>query len=128
MLAAMMMTLLAGQAISQPAVTGDFDRDGRPDSALIERSAAGKLSLIVRHGSGATSTVDADIGDATNFYFDRASPGQVATACADPRASRAACPGTALPSGDGLLFGTREASGAVALWTGKRFESVWISD
>jgi hypothetical protein len=111
---------------------GDFDHDGKPDVALVVRFH-GQYRLIVRRGARPRrsiflATFDQDaIG---KLFLDKASPGRRRTWCGkgggkenDP------CPREWVRlSGDTLGFGMQEASYSVALWTGRRFEQVLLSD
>lgn len=95
---------------------------------MVMRDGQGGRRLVIKHANGAVSTINRKVNDPATLHLKIAAPGEVATACADPRASRAACPANALPRGDALAFRNSEAANAVALWTGKRFEIVWIAN
>ena len=129
----MLAILLAAATATLPApVSGDFDRDGKTDVAALV-AADGGYDLVVRPGGAgrAPMTVTAiKAENAMRMFLGKADPGVEATACGKGAGRRdAPCPRKSVTlSGDVLDFGTREASRAVALWTGERFEVVWLED
>jgi hypothetical protein len=127
---AMTPLLLALSVLATPApVTGDFDHDGRSDRAEIVTVSDGAYQLQVQPGAvGAKPLVVADLqpSQLRDLFVEKASPGRVRTRCADVTDDK--CRRTVELAGDTLSFGTREASHAMAIWRGDRFEVVWISD
>lgn len=129
-----MWTMLAAvAAISLPApVTGDFDRDGKADTAML-KPANGAYDLIVH--PGAVGRADSKIAtfttkDVVRLYLAKAPAGVEATACAKGHgaASDPCLRKSITLQGDTLDFGMTEASRAVAVWTGQRFEVVRLAD
>jgi hypothetical protein len=127
----MLAAVFAAAAFALPApVDGDFDHDGRLDQAEIVRTGFG-YSLVVRRAADprhpAVVYSTPRLGD---FYLAKAKPGRWRTACGKgygPGQDRCLRKTIRL-AGDTLDFGVRESSEAVAIWTGRRFEVVWISD
>lgn len=129
MIAAMLM--MAGAGANAAPVTGDFDRDGTPDVAVIEDAPGGGKQLVVRPGrEGALPLTVALIDQPETFHFGKAAAGTYATACGKGLGPAGEpCPRRAVTvEGDTLRFGTDESSEAVAIWTGTAFERVWLSD
>lgn len=122
--------LLALSVLSTPApVTGDFDHDGRSDRAEIVAISPDVYQLQIRPGApGAKAFVVADLkpSQLRDFYVEMAMPGRVAARCAEVSDDK--CRRNLELSGDTLSFGTEEASQALAIWRGDRFEVIWISD
>ena len=109
-------------------VSGDFDHDGRPDSAAIEKRADGSFAVVITHAGGARSELTRLGADGRGVFLKLAAPGEIAVACDAPEAPVTACPKDQLPDSDALAFGTDQGPEAVALWTGKQFALVWIED
>jgi hypothetical protein len=114
-----------------PKVRGDFDHDGKMDLAEIVK-IGGTYKVVVRPGSHPQSIVVVETlghldGD---FFLDTARAGRWKTWCGKGGGSdHEPCPRTAvvLKGGD-LTFGRKEASEWVAIWTGKRYQTVLLSD
>lgn len=127
----MIALLAATVAIAQlPSLTGDFDHDGRRDAAALVRSGSGYQLIVRRGATGAKPLVLLSMADPTRFYLGKAQSGVFATACGKGLGSlstRCAHPRVSL-KGDELAFGVREASDAVAVWKGDRFDLVWLTD
>lgn len=128
----MILALLAAAAINLPApVRGDFDHDGKPDVAEVVAAPGGKFNLVVRRGAGPVEVVDTfDVKAVANLYVTKAKPGRYQTWCGKGGgADKDPCPRRSVVlSGDTLDYGAEEASELVAVWTGKRFEVVPLSD
>jgi hypothetical protein len=121
---AALAALTAGQSLS-----GDFDQDGRPDTAVLVEQAPGRFALVVRRGAGPAMPI-IEVAKAEEFYIRAAEEGLRATACGKGSGRDGApCPEreVSVPAG-ALVFGTQETSEAVALWDGGRFRVVWLSD
>ncbi|RAK60331.1 hypothetical protein DJ021_11195 [Phenylobacterium hankyongense] len=126
--------VLAGAVAHAPApVRGDFDHDGKQDVAQIVPSRPGVYQLIIRRGARGRPISIIDTikqGDLANLFITTEKPGRLQTWCGkggDDGDGPCLRKSVRL-HGDTLAFGTREASEAVVIWTGKKFEVVWISD
>lgn len=129
----MIGAIFAAGAIAHPppAIHGDFDHDGRVDRAEVIRRPRGDWSLVVRRGARPRhAEVVYSMKEVRYFFIDHARPGRWRTACGKgygPDQDHCTRKVVQL-KGDTLDFGRQESSEAVALWTGKHFEVVWISD
>jgi hypothetical protein len=123
-----MFALIAAALIALPApATGDFDGDGRPDTARLVKSAAGAgHDLVIVRASGGPPVLVTHVADPRNFYVHS---GRYRAACVefDGKMSKP-CPTTSPTPKDVLIFGTEEASGAMAIWNGGGFDVEWVSD
>jgi hypothetical protein len=129
----LVLAAAAAVAATLPApVSGDFDHDGNTDVAAVVEVNDG-YALVVRPGAAGRAPVTIASfsgGEAARTFVGKAAPGVLPTACAKG-AGRATepCPRkTVTLAGDVLDFGTDESTRAVALWTGKAFEVVWLED
>jgi hypothetical protein len=123
--------VLAAALSLPPPLHGDFDRDGKPDTAQIERSASGGLQLVVRPGAPSTPALVESLHTADgDIFLDLASAGSWPTACAKGlgRASDPCPRKVVVTRGGELTFGTREATLWVLVWDGRRFETIPLSD
>lgn len=122
--------LAATVALAQlPSLTGDFDHDGRRDAAALVHNGSG-YQLVVRRGAAGTKPlVLLSMANPDRFYLGKAQSGVFSTACGKGLAGAIRCdhPRIAL-QGNELAFGVREASNAVAVWKGDRFDLVWLTD
>ncbi len=126
--------ILASAVMSLPAaVRGDFDHDGKPDVAEVMARHDGAYQLVIhrsdpRRSVAVITTLSGS--ELANFFVSKGRPGHYRTWCGkgggqdgDP------CPRKSVTlRGDTLTFGTEEASESVALWTGRGFEVVLLSD
>jgi hypothetical protein len=124
---------VTGAALLFSSFRGDFDHDGKPDLAQVIKLSPHKFELVVTRGADPKHPVVVEtMDDIDDFYVVRAEPGRYQSACSkgydlgpdDPGCKR---PWTKL-KGDNLGFGTQQSSDAIAIWTGKRFEVIWLSD
>jgi hypothetical protein len=128
------VVLAAASLLAQPLphpIRGDFDHDGKPDVAKVVPAARGRYQLVVVRGArGHPVSVVETFDDIGSLYLVKARPGRWKTWCGkgggnenDP------CPRTWVTlRGDTLDFGVEEATESVAIWNGKRFEVVLLSD
>lgn len=115
---------------SLPSVAGDFDHDGKRDIAKVERTGEGYQLVMRRGAKAARPLVLMSMANPENFYLGKAQGGEFATACGKgygARGTRCERPRVNL-RGSELAFGYREASDGVAIWTGRRFDLVWLTD
>jgi hypothetical protein len=127
--------ILASALSSAPApVGGDFDHDGKADLAQIVPGKHGLYQLVIRRGAGG-HPVSVIVDDLTkdqlgDLFLARAKPGRWRTWCGKGGGddSEPCLRKSVRLRGDTLSFGTREASEAIALWIGRKFEVVWMSD
>ncbi len=114
-------------------VRGDFDHDGKLDIAEIVHVRPDAFQLVVRFGGKKRSAAvieSFNTQDLHDFYLAKARPGRWMTWCGkgggedgDP------CPEIAVRlRGDTLSFGAVEASESVAIWDGRKFRVVLLSD
>ncbi|QJU59591.1 hypothetical protein HL653_19165 [Sphingomonas sp. AP4-R1] len=115
---------------SLPSVSGDFDHDGKRDTAEVVKAAEG-YKLLLRRGAALGKPLTLmSLADPANFYLGTAQSGEFATACGKgfgARGMRCNRPRVTL-KGNELAFGFREASDGVAIWKGGRFDLVWLTD
>lgn len=116
--------------IMAQVVTGDFDRDGRPDFARMMPAGA-SYNLVIFRATGAPPDIVETIpaAQASNYFFELAKPGTYQTWCGKGGATDAEpCPARSLTlSGDVLAFGIPEAGDSVAVWDGRRFVTIRMS-
>jgi hypothetical protein len=124
-----MLALIAAAALAAlPApATGDFDGDGRIDTArLVERTNGPGYDLVITRGSGAAPIVVTHVSEAGNFYVHS---GRYRVACVELAGKTSKpCPVTRRAPKDVVMFGTEEASAAMAIWNGQGFDVEWVSD
>jgi hypothetical protein len=116
-----------------PPVRGDFDHDGRPDVAEIVPFRPGVYHLVIWLGAPHHPVFVVDTlkqEELAGFFLDKAKPGRWRTWCGKGGdAGDGPCHRASVRlRGDTLAYGTKESSEAVAIWTGRRFEAVWLSD
>jgi hypothetical protein len=123
-----MIALLLAAALALPApVTGDFDGDLRPDTArLVQRANRAGHDLVIYRGAGGPPALVTHVPDVRNFYLHS---GWYRAACIEFNDKMTqACPKMPPTPKDVLMFGSEEASGAMAIWNGKGFDVEWVSD
>jgi hypothetical protein len=131
----MLAAVLIAVAIARlPApIHGDFDHDGKLDVAEIVARRDGSYQLVIRRSDRARSvslieTISAN--ELPSYYVTKGRAGHYRTWCGKGGGSDDdSCPRKSVTlRGDILTFGMQEASESVAIWTGKRFEVVLLSD
>jgi hypothetical protein len=114
-----------------PAVHADFDGDHRIDSARVLADAKGGFRVIVVRSADPRHAVTIyRTRDARPPYLDTARPGTYRTACGKgygPDEQHCRYRQITLTANT-LMFGYSEASDAAAVWNGRRFDVVWITD
>ena len=126
--------IMAAAIARVPApVRGDFDHDGKPDVAEIASGPRGNYRLIVRRGAAGhpvSIVTTFTRQELANLYLTKAKPGRWQTWCGKGGGNEGdPCPRTSVQlRGDTLDFGTEESTEFVAIWTGRRFEVVQLSD
>ncbi len=131
MLACALLAVVVAHAPAQ--VRGDFDHDGKPDVAEFVAGAQGSYWLVVRRGGpGHTVSLIATFTreELPNLYVTTAKPGRWSTWCGKGGGSDTEpCPRKFVQlRGETLDFGMKESTESVAIWNGKRFEVVLLSD
>lgn len=120
----MFVALVAASLALPAAITGDFDNDGRPDSARFVLDGAG-AQLEIRLASRpdmAWRPADASVNEG-NLYLRVIVPRRPPPPCADQTGS--SCPAAAKL--DAIAFGTSETTLAVVMWTGTDFRTHWLT-
>lgn len=127
MLAPWLLLLAAGP----PApLSGDFDHDGKRDIATIARQGEAAYVLSVKRGAAPDAPASIPLRGLPDILTTAEAGSVEATACAKGAGPHdAPCPEkvVTVEKGD-LLFGSSEASLAVAKWDGRAFRVTWISD
>lgn len=131
MLASIMVA--ATLAVLPAPVRGDFDHDGKPDLAEVVRGPHGTYKLVIQRGAVGHPTevlLTFPASELSGFFISKGKPGRWRTWCGKGGGSDDdPCPRkSVLLRGDTLTFGTEGASESVALWNGKRFKLVLLSD
>lgn len=131
----MIVALAMAVAMSHlpPPVRGDFDRDGKPDTAQVVAGPEHTYRLVVTPGDPhrQPTTIDTFSEDELQgLKLGKERAGRLKTWCGkgggvddDPCPYRA----VVLP-GETLSYGTPWSSEWIAIWNGHRFERVLISD
>lgn len=122
--------LLVAASVPAP-LSGDFDHDGRPDLAAVVREGDEAYVLSVKRGGAPDAPARIRLGKGFPDILTAAEARRVeTTACAKGAGPHdTPCPDkiVTVEKGD-LLFGSAEASLAVAKWDGRAFRVTWISD
>lgn len=114
---------------------GDFDHDGRQDTAGLTRLASGRYGLQIARGADPRHPMTIQVlrpGETLrNIFLDTARGGRFQTACDKgcygPETGRCSRDWITARDGD-LTFGTEESSAAIVLWNGTDFDVEWTSD
>lgn len=110
----MLLALLLAATGAGAVVTGDFDRDGRPDRVKVVKD--GDMHKIVLYRSlGDTVTIEPHVDITDKFTMTKVPRDQRRTACAFASISRFNC-----DAGDVLRYGNG-ADDAMAIWNNSRF-------
>ena len=124
------LALLVSAILPGP-ISGDFDHDGKADTARIVRADDGAYVLEIARGAASKAPLRIELGrHAPDYMVPAKSGGAVATACAKGAgAPTDPCPrkSVQVTRGD-LLVGTAEASESVFVWDGQTFRRDWLSD
>lgn len=124
------LALLVSTILPGP-ISGDFDHDGKTDTARILRADGGAYVLEISRGAAPKTPVRIDLGPhAPDYMVPAKNGGKVATACGKGSGpSTDPCPRASVQVTRGdLLFGASEASKAVLIWDGLTFRQDWLSD
>ena len=121
-----LVSALSAAAFAQQPVSlstkGDFDGDGRPDTAKL--TASGKSYRLVAQLSSQPREVVIEEGNDGHYgdYLETVPPRTYTpnAACGDTR------PVTV--KHDSISYGTSESSETIIFWTGKKFEQVCLGD
>lgn len=124
------LALLASAILPGP-ISGDFDHDGKTDTARILLGGGGPYVLEISRGAAPKTPVRIDLGRyAPDYLVPAENGGKVATACGKGLGAKTdPCPrpSVQVTRGD-LLLGASEASEAVLIWDGQTFRQEWLSD
>ncbi|WP_165185233.1 hypothetical protein [Caulobacter soli] len=127
-----MIALLLAAAAAFTPLKGDFDHDGRPDTARIVHAGDRYVLRVIRGADPRKPATVWDLGRSKPPYpfVAAARAGRFQTACSKGLGRDATpCPRSwvTVKAGD-LTFGNAETTEAVALWNGRRFDVEWLSD
>jgi|SRR3990167_8669927 len=126
-----MFLLLLVSAILPGPISGDFDHDGKADTARIVRAGDGAHVLEIVRGAAPDAPVRIELGRyAPDYIVPAENSGAVATSCGKGvGANTDPCPrkSVQVTRGD-LLVGAAEASESVFIWDGHAFRRDWLSD
>lgn len=126
-----MFLLLLVSAILPGPISGDFDHDGKADTARIVRAGDGAHVLEIVRGAAPDAPVRIELGRyAPDYMVPAENSGAVATSCGKGvGANTDPCPrkSVQVTRGD-LLVGAAEASESVFIWDGHTFRRDWLSD
>ena len=113
-----------------PALTGDFDGDGKLDQARLEPRGGAHVLVVERAAAPGKPETVSLVADAGNFFIAAQPAGTYPTTCAKDVGAPCAAdePRQVELKAPALSFGTQEASLAVAVWTGDRFAVTWLND
>ncbi|MDY1007345.1 TonB family protein [Sphingomonas sp. CFBP9019] len=116
--------LVAAAAVPSAApVQGDFDGDGRSDTASIVGNAEGSFDVVVRFATGRIAVADSGVDDAARLTTILAA--RVRQSCAPLARSAPECSGALSPR-DGLYFKrTRGDVASLAIWSRGNFTKIF---
>ncbi|PIB96030.1 hypothetical protein [Caulobacter sp. X] len=124
------LALLVSAILPGP-ISGDFDHDGKTDTARIHRAGDGGYVLEISRGAAPGAPARIDLGrSAPNYMVPAENGGVVATVCGKGLGAKTdPCPRASVQVTRGdLLLGASEASEAVLIWDGQTFRQDWLSD
>lgn len=110
----MLLALLLAATGPNAVITGDFDRDGRPDRIKVMKDGA-KHKLVLYRSLGDSVAVETNVEVGDTFAMTKVPRDQRATACAFASISRFNC-----EAGDVVRYGNG-ADDAMAIWNNSRF-------
>ena len=122
--------LLLSSSLPGP-ISGDFDHDGKADTAAIVREGRDVYFLQITRGAAPTAPVRVGLGtNPPNYMVPAKKDGVVPTACGKGAGAKdAPCPHASVQVTRGdLLFGASEASESVLVWDGRTFRREWLTD
>ena len=126
----LLLALLVATILPGP-ISGDFDHDGKVDTARIVRAGGGAYVLEISRAVGASTPVRIELGlNPPDYMVPARDGGSAATACGKGAgANTTPCPRASVrvTRGD-LLLGSAEASESVLIWDGQTFRRDWLSD
>lgn len=126
----LLLSLLVAAVLPGP-INGDFDHDGKADTARIVRAGDGAHVLEIVRGAAPGAPVRIALGRyAPDYMVPAKNGGVVATSCGKGEGAKTEpCPrkSVQVTRGD-LLVGTAEASESVLIWDGQTFRRDWLSD
>lgn len=112
-------------------ISGDFDHDGKVDTARIVREGRDVYFLEISRGGAPGLPVRISLGlHPPDFMVPAKNGGAVATACgkgAGAKSDPCPHPSVQVTRGD-LMLGSAEASESVLIWDGQTFRQEWLSD
>lgn len=112
---------------------GDFDGDGKPDLAVLAKSAIGdRAGVVFRLSSRAEPVIHALSSPVpvtvASLGVDRVAPGAYKTACAKGYGTRESCVETFTSRQDGVALFQFEASSSYLFWLDERLVEIDITD
>ena len=126
----LLLSLLVVAVLPGP-INGDFDHDGKADTARNVRAGDGAHVLEITRGAAPAAPVRIALGRyAPDYMVPAKNGGVVATSCGKGEGAKTEpCPrkSVQVTRGD-LLVGTAEASESVVIWDGQTFRRDWLSD
>lgn len=115
--------VVAAAVPSATPVQGDFDGDGRSDTASIVGNAEGSFDVVVRFATGRIAVADSGVDDAARLTTILAA--RVRQSCAPLARSAPECSGALSPR-DGLYFKrTRGDVASLAIWSRGNFTKIF---
>jgi hypothetical protein len=130
LLALLLATSLPSTRLPGP-ISGDFDHDGKADTATIVREGRDVYFLRITRGAAPSAPVRLRLGlNPPDLMVPAKNSGSVATACGKGVGAKSdPCPHTSVQVTRGdLLLGSSEASQSVLLWNGQTFRQEWLAD
>lgn len=124
------LALLAASSLPGP-IAGDFDHDGKRDTAAIIREGRDIYVLQVTRGARPGAPERVRLGLSPPDFMQLAKTGgPTPTACGKGAgAANTPCPHSSVTVREGdLTLGHAEASQAVLVWNGRGFSLEWVAD
>lgn len=125
-----LLAMLVSAVLPGP-ISGDFDHDGKADTARVVRAVDSAYVLEIARGAAPKAPIRIDLGrHAPDYMVPAKNGGAVATSCSKGEGAKTEpCPrkSVQVTRGD-LLVGTAEASESVFIWDGQTFRRDWLSD